>query len=104
MTHLTGSSLNVLIPIQRPADTLPAQFLETAGKRPDAIALRRKEFGLWKGITWREYETQVQAVTGALLEWGVQPGESVSLLGEKRSILNYLFSPITRLSETAFRE
>ncbi|QGN56526.1 HlyD family type I secretion periplasmic adaptor subunit [Novosphingobium sp. Gsoil 351] len=29
---------------------------------------------------------------------------NVSLLGEKRSILNYLFTPITRLGETAFRE
>ncbi len=29
---------------------------------------------------------------------------NVSLLGEKRSILSYLFSPITRLTETAFRE
>lgn len=29
---------------------------------------------------------------------------NVNLLGEKRSILSYLFTPITRLSETAFRE
>lgn len=29
---------------------------------------------------------------------------NVNLLGEKRSILSYIFSPITRLSETAFRE
>ena len=29
---------------------------------------------------------------------------NVSVLGEKRSILSYLFSPITRLSENAFRE
>ena len=29
---------------------------------------------------------------------------NISLLGEKRSILNYLFTPITRLGETAFRE
>lgn len=29
---------------------------------------------------------------------------SVSLLGEKRSILAYLFTPISRLTETAFRE
>jgi adhesin transport system membrane fusion protein len=29
---------------------------------------------------------------------------NVSLLGEKRSILSYLFTPITRLSENAFRE
>ena len=29
---------------------------------------------------------------------------NVSLLGEKRSILSYLFTPITRMGETAFRE
>ena len=29
---------------------------------------------------------------------------NVSVLGEKRSILSYLFTPITRLSERAFRE
>jgi adhesin transport system membrane fusion protein len=29
---------------------------------------------------------------------------NVSLLGEKRSILAYLFTPISKLSETAFRE
>jgi adhesin transport system membrane fusion protein len=29
---------------------------------------------------------------------------NVSLKGEKRSILSYLFTPITRLSENAFRE
>ena len=28
----------------------------------------------------------------------------VSLLGDKRTILNYILSPITKLSETAFRE
>ncbi len=28
----------------------------------------------------------------------------VNLLGDKRSVLSYLLTPITRLSETAFRE
>ncbi len=28
----------------------------------------------------------------------------VSLLGDKRSVLEYLLTPITRLSERAFRE
>jgi adhesin transport system membrane fusion protein len=31
-------------------------------------------------------------------------GAEVNLLGDKRSILAYIFTPITRLSETAFRE
>ena len=29
---------------------------------------------------------------------------TVNLLGEKRSILSYLLTPISKLSETAFRE
>ena len=29
---------------------------------------------------------------------------NVSLLGEKRSVLSYIFTPITRLSQTAFRD
>jgi membrane fusion protein, adhesin transport system len=29
---------------------------------------------------------------------------NINLLGEKRSVLSYLFSPITRLKENAFRE
>jgi len=39
-------------------------------------------------------------------ELQIGPGmiANVSLLGEKRSILSYLFTPITRLSERAFRE
>ncbi len=29
---------------------------------------------------------------------------NISLLGEKRSVLSYIFTPITRMSENAFRE
>lgn len=41
---------------------------------------------------------------GKELEIGSGMIAMVSLLGEKRSILSYLFTPITRLSERAFRE
>jgi adhesin transport system membrane fusion protein len=56
------------------------------------------------------YTVQVQTL-GSLLDTDhkrlpIGPGmiANVSLLGEKRSVLSYLFTPITRLSETAFRE
>jgi long-chain acyl-CoA synthetase len=64
--------------------TLPQQFIQTARRRGDAVALRRKEFGLWRGVTWTEYEGQARSVAGALLQWGLKPGESVALLGENR--------------------
>lgn len=41
---------------------------------------------------------------GKKLEIGPGMIANVSLLGEKRSILSYLFTPITRLTENAFRE
>jgi adhesin transport system membrane fusion protein len=41
---------------------------------------------------------------GKKLEIGPGMIANVSLLGDKRSVLSYLFSPLTRMSETAFRE
>lgn len=41
---------------------------------------------------------------GKKLDIGPGMVANVSLLGEKRSVLSYLFSPITRISENAFRE
>jgi len=42
--------------------------------------------------------------TGRMLPIGTGMTAEVNLLGEKRSVLNYLLTPITRLSERAFRE
>jgi membrane fusion protein, adhesin transport system len=57
------------------------------------------------------YSVQVRTVGKALTDrqgrpMRIGPGmvATVSLLGDKRSILSYLLTPITRLSETAFRE
>ena len=41
---------------------------------------------------------------GAKLAIGAGMVATVSLLGDKRSVMSYILSPITRLSETAFRE
>jgi long-chain acyl-CoA synthetase len=64
--------------------TVPQQFIQTARRRGDAVALRRKEFGLWRGVTWTQYEAQSRAVAGALLSWGLEAGQSVAVLGENR--------------------
>lgn len=56
------------------------------------------------------YTVEVQTIatlrdqSGKPLPIGPGMMANASLLGEKRSILSYLFTPITRLSETAFRE
>ena len=43
-------------------------------------------------------------VNGRQMPIGVGMTAEVDLLGEKRNILQYILSPIARLSETAFRE
>ena len=48
--------------------------------------------------------SQLAGPDGKKLTIGSGMVANVSLLGDKRSILSYLFTPITRLSETAFRE
>jgi len=56
------------------------------------------------------YKVEVQAVDtlrdqdGRRLPIGPGMIANVDLLGERRSALSYLFTPITRLSERAFRE
>ena len=53
-----------------------------------------------------EIQTQERLVDRSGKPLSIGPGmvANVNLLGEKRSILSYLFTPITRLGQTAFRD
>lgn len=61
-----------------------------------------------KGESYYTVEVQTNQLLkgpdGRTLRLGPGMMANVSLLGESRSILSYLFTPITRLSENAFRE
>lgn len=48
--------------------------------------------------------SQLKGPDGKVLQIGPGMVANISLLGEKRSILSYLFSPLTKLKENAFRE
>jgi len=66
------------------ADTLVGVFFAQAERLADNVALRRKEFGVWRRITWRDYARNVRWVAHALISLGLQPGERVGILGENR--------------------
>ncbi len=61
---------------------LPQQLLHWARVRPDAVALRQKEFGVWQPVTWAEYAQQSRWFGLGLLKLGLAPGQSVAVLGE----------------------
>ncbi len=64
--------------------TLTGAFFERARKAPDAVCMRRKKYGLWEEVRWRDYERGVRAVALALVDMGIKPGEPVGLISENR--------------------
>jgi long-chain acyl-CoA synthetase len=62
--------------------TLPQLFLRSLNRWGPRIALRKKELGLWRDITWNEYAEKVRHVALGLMSMGFQKGERAALIGE----------------------
>ena len=65
-------------------DTVPTLFYSQAKKYGSRVALRRKEFGIWRDISWDEYLHNVKLVALGLVTLGLRKGECVSVIGENR--------------------
>ena len=65
-------------------ETLPGLLASHADTRPDEVALREKEFGIWQEITWAEYLGRVRAFSLGLSELGVERGDRVAIIGDNR--------------------
>jgi len=63
--------------------SIPALF-EAARARGEAIALREKRFGIWRGIRWADYGERAEAVGLGLAALGVQRGERIAICSENR--------------------
>lgn len=64
--------------------TLPQQLQHWAKQRPNSVALRQKEFGIWQTVTWGQYEQNSRWFGLGLLQLGLMPGESLAILSENR--------------------
>jgi long-chain acyl-CoA synthetase len=68
-----------------PALTIPKLFLEKAKQYGSKrIAMREKESGIWRPITWAEYLEQVKHIALGLLEMGLQRDDKVAMIGDNR--------------------
>ena len=65
-------------------DTLPGRLVHLAHTRSDDPAIREKQLGVWRQMTWQQYLDQVQTVAMALLDLGVTAGDHVAILSENR--------------------
>ncbi|MFO1217765.1 MAG: AMP-binding protein [Burkholderiaceae bacterium] len=64
--------------------TFPRLMLEHARQRPQAPALREKEYGIWQTITWAQLAQLVRHLACGMAEAGVQRGQHLVVIGENR--------------------
>jgi long-chain acyl-CoA synthetase len=65
-------------------ETLLTYFYKNMIEHPNRVALREKEYGLWKDITWAQYGEKVRQVAMGLIALGLRKGECVSIISENR--------------------
>ncbi|WP_440878477.1 long-chain fatty acid--CoA ligase [Vibrio natriegens] len=65
-------------------DTFPKVLQHNAKHWPDQVAMREKEFGIWREFTWQDYEDRVKWMALALQDLGVGEQDVVGLLGDNR--------------------
>jgi len=64
------------------ASTLPGLLVERARTRPDRVAFRSKELGIWRETSWRGLAERVAALaSGFAREYGIGRGETVAIVG-----------------------
>ena len=63
-------------------DTLPRLFRHVVRERGDAVAMREKDLGVWRSITWRPNGERARHAGLGLVALGLQPGDVVSVIAE----------------------
>ncbi len=65
------------------ADTLPKHLLERVRQYGDRkIAMRQKDYGIWKPFTWQDSYEHVRDFCLGLVELGLQRGDKVCIIGD----------------------
>lgn len=63
-------------------DTIPKLFLRNVREHGHRIALREKDLGIWKRVTWNDYYEHGQNFAMGLKSQGFEPGDKVAILGD----------------------
>jgi long-chain acyl-CoA synthetase len=65
--------------------TIPKLFCErTKRYGKDKVAMREKEFGVWRPITWQDYLENVKHLALGLISLGLKDGDKVAMIGDNR--------------------
>jgi long-chain acyl-CoA synthetase len=64
--------------------TFPQLLLKHAQTRPEAPAMREKEYGIWQALSWGDLLTMVTQLAAGLQAAGMQRGDHMVVLGANR--------------------
>ena len=64
--------------------TFPHLLQRHASERPDAMALREKEYGIWQTWTWRQAQETVKHMACGLLALGLTRGQNLAFISDNR--------------------
>jgi len=67
------------------SDSLPQALLQQAKVRPDRIALRYKQLGIWQTRNWGELAQEVSRLAAGLRQLGLDAGHSLIILSDARA-------------------
>jgi long-chain acyl-CoA synthetase len=65
-------------------DTTAKLLLHNAAHWGAELALREKEYGIWKIYTWADSRVRVEELSRGLLALGIAPGDVVGIIGRNR--------------------
>ena len=64
--------------------TLPKLLVQQCKRFGDKVAMREKEYGIWRPVTWKEYLEYVKQITLGLISLGLAPEDKVIMIGDNR--------------------
>ncbi len=76
-------------------ETIPTMFANAVRERGDQVALREKDFGIWKAVTWNELGQIANEIGLGLVALGFEPGERISILAN--TVKEWMFTDLAAL-------
>jgi len=65
--------------------TIPKLFFQQATRYGNnRVAMREKEFGIWRPITWQDYLENVKYIALGLISIGLEENDKVAMIGDNR--------------------
>src|SRR3546814_743822 len=82
MDPKTGMAIDPALLALIEGDTLPRYFWRRVAERGAKVAMREKQLGIWRAITWAEYGDNVMHAGLGFAALGLRRGEVVSVTSE----------------------